>query len=42
MAGTPITVTVTYTHTPPFVSNFVPMFPADLPIQHRVVMRFDK
>ncbi len=40
-AGTPITVTVTFTHTPPFISGFVPMFPAELPIQHRVVMRIN-
>jgi Flp pilus assembly protein TadG len=40
--GTPITVTVTYTHTSPFISNFVPMFPQKLPIQHQVVMRFDR
>jgi Flp pilus assembly protein TadG len=42
VAGTPITVTVTYDHSPPFISNFVPMFPAQLPVQHEVVMRFDK
>ena len=41
-AGTSITVTVVYTFTSPFVSNFVPMFPAQLPIQHIVVMHFDK
>ena len=40
--GTPITVTVTYTHTSPIVSNFIPMFPEQLPIQHQVVMRFDR
>jgi Flp pilus assembly protein TadG len=40
--GAPITVTVTYTHTPPFISNFVPMFPSHMPIQHTVVMNFDK
>jgi Flp pilus assembly protein TadG len=40
--GTPITVTVTYTHTSPFISQFVPMFPKQLPIQHQVVMRFDR
>ena len=37
-AGSAITVTVTYTHTSPFVSHFVPMFPAELPVRHRVVM----
>jgi Flp pilus assembly protein TadG len=40
--GSPITVTVTYTHTPPFISSFVPMFPAEIPIQHRVIMDFDR
>lgn len=40
--GTPITVTVTYSHTSPIVSNFIPMFPEQLPIQHQVVMRFDR
>ena len=40
--GSPITVTVTYTHTPPFISNFVPMFPSHIPVQHRVIMHFDK
>jgi len=40
--GTPITVTVTYTHTSPFISQLVPMFPKQLPIQHQVVMRFDR
>ena len=40
--GTPITVTVSYTHSSPFISNFVPMFPAQMPIQHTVVMNFDK
>lgn len=40
--GDPITVTVTYNHTSPFVSNFVPMFPAQLPIQHTLVMHFDR
>jgi Flp pilus assembly protein TadG len=40
--GTPITVTVTYTHTSPFISNFVPMFPSELPVRHAVVMHFDK
>jgi Flp pilus assembly protein TadG len=37
-AGSSITVTVTYSHTTPFVSNFVPMFPAEMPVQHTVVM----
>lgn len=41
-ASTPITVTVTYTHTSPFISNFVPMFPTQLPVEHTVVMNFDK
>lgn len=40
--GTPITVTVTYTHTSPFISQLVPMFPKNLPIQYQVVMRFDR
>ena len=40
--GVPITVTVVYTYSSPFISNFVPMFPATLPIQHSVVMHFDK
>lgn len=38
--GSAITVTVTYMHTPPFVSIFVPMFPSPLPVQHTSVMRF--
>lgn len=40
--GEPLTVTVTYTHTPPFISDFVPMFPSHIPVQHYVVMHFDK
>ncbi len=40
--GTPITVTVTYTHTSPFISNFIPMFPKQIPVRHSVIMRFDK
>jgi Flp pilus assembly protein TadG len=40
--GAPITVTVTYNHSSPFVSNLVPMFPAQIPIQHSLVMHFDK
>ena len=40
--GAPITVTVTYNHASPFVSNLVPMFPAQIPIQHSLVMHFDK
>lgn len=40
--GQPLTVTVTYTHTPPFISDFVPMFPSRIPVQHYVVMHFDK
>jgi Flp pilus assembly protein TadG len=41
-AGTPLTVTVTYSHSLPFVSNFVPMFPAEISLQHHSVMNFDK
>jgi Flp pilus assembly protein TadG len=40
--GTPITVTVSYSHTLPFVSSIVPMFPAETSIQHTNVMRFDR
>ncbi len=40
--GDPITVTVTYDHASPFISNFVPMFPAELPVEHKVVMHFDR
>lgn len=40
--GAPITVTVSYNYTPPFVSNFVPMFPAQIPVEHTLVMHFDK
>jgi Flp pilus assembly protein TadG len=40
--GEPFTVTVTYNHSSPFVSNYVPMFPAEIPVQHTLVMRFDK
>ncbi len=40
--GDPITVTVTYNHSPPFVSNYVPMFPTQIPVQHTLVMHFDK
>jgi len=40
--GDPITVTVTYTHSSPFISNFVPMFPAQIPVRHTLVMHFDK
>ncbi len=42
LVGVPITVTVVYTYSSPFISNFVPMFPATMPIQHSVVMHFDK
>ncbi len=42
LVGVPLTVTVVYTYSSPFISNFVPMFPATLPIQHSVVMHFDK
>ena len=41
-AGTPITVTVTYTHTSPVISELIPMFPHEIPVQHSVVMDFDK
>jgi Flp pilus assembly protein TadG len=40
--GDPFTVTVTYNHTSPFVSNFVPMFPTDIPVQHSLGMLFGK
>jgi Flp pilus assembly protein TadG len=40
--GDPITVTVTYNHSPPFVSNFVPMFPTQIPVEHTLIMHFDK
>jgi Flp pilus assembly protein TadG len=40
--GDPITVTVTYNYAPPFVSNFVPAFPSQIPVQHSLVMHFDK
>jgi Flp pilus assembly protein TadG len=40
--GEPFTVTVTYDHSSPFVSNYVPMFPASVPVHHTVIMRFDK
>jgi len=40
--GTPITVTVSYNHTLPFVSNIVPMFPAETTVEYRNVMRFDR
>ena len=40
--GDPITVTVTYNHSPPFVSGFVPMFPDPIPVEHTLVMHFDK
>lgn len=39
-AGQAITVTVTYDHRSPFISNFVPMFPAQIPVQHTVIMNF--
>ena len=39
--GDPITVTVTYNYSPPFVSNYVPMFPTQIPVEHTLVMRFD-
>ncbi len=42
LVGVPLTVTVVYTYSSPFISNFVPMFPATLPIQTSVVMTFDK
>ena len=40
--GDPITVTVTYDHSSPFISNYVPMFPAHIAIQHSLVMHFDR
>ena len=40
--GDPITVTVTYNYTPPFVSNYVPMFPSQIPVEHTLIMHFDK
>jgi Flp pilus assembly protein TadG len=40
--GDPITVTVTYNYSPPFVSNYVPMFPTQIPVEHTLVMHFDK
>ena len=40
--GDPITVTVTYNYSPPFVSNFVPMFPTQIPVEHTLIMHFDK
>ena len=40
--GDPITVTVTYDYSPPFVSNYVPMFPTQIPVEHTLVMHFDK
>ena len=39
-AGQPITVTVNYNHTSPIISNLVPMFPAQIPVEHTVVMNF--
>lgn len=39
-AGEPITVTVQYNHTSPFISNLVPMFPAQIPVEHTVIMNF--
>jgi Flp pilus assembly protein TadG len=40
--GDPFTVTVTYDHSSPLVSNYVPMFPANIPVAHTVIMHFDK
>jgi Flp pilus assembly protein TadG len=40
--GSPITVTVTYNHTAPFVSGFVPMFPSEIPITHQAIMLFTR
>ena len=40
--GDPITVTVTYNYSSPFVSNYVPMFPTQIPIEHTLVMHFDR
>ncbi len=40
--GDPITVTVTYNYSPPFISNYVPMFPSQIPVEHTLVMHFDR
>jgi Flp pilus assembly protein TadG len=40
--GDPITVTVTYNHSPPFVSGYVPMFPDPIPVEHTLIMHFDR
>ncbi len=40
--GDPITVTVTYNYSPPFISNYVPMFPTEIPVEHSLVMHFDR
>jgi Flp pilus assembly protein TadG len=40
--GLPLTVTVTYSHTPPILSELIPMVPSEIPIKHTVVMHFDK
>lgn len=40
--GTPITVTVIYTHSSFLISELIPMFPDEIPVQHSVVMDFDK
>ena len=40
--GDPITVTVTYNYSPPFISNYVPMFPTQIPVEHTLVMHFDR
>ena len=40
--GDPITVTVTYSYSPPFVSNFAPMFPTQIPVEHSLIMHFDR
>lgn len=40
--GDPITVTVTYNYSLPFISNYVPMFPSQIPVEHSLVMHFDR
>jgi Flp pilus assembly protein TadG len=38
--GTPITVTVTYSHTSPLISGLIPMFPKTMPVRRTVIMLF--
>lgn len=40
--GDPFTVTVTYNHSAPFFSGFVPMFSDQIPVHHTLIMHFDK